>query len=109
MWGVPRGSWVIPGSDFRRRVAKPAKEKPAAPTDRDSVVRGVHHVLRSSVYEDCDFSVTDDYISVDLVYDSRDYVRFYQGQVKSMYPRNTRVRGTRVTIKFGDHPWARRR
>ena len=60
---------MIPGSDFRRRSAKPAKEKPSAPTDRDSVVKGVRHLLRSSVYEDCDFSVTDDYISVDLAYD----------------------------------------
>lgn len=71
-------------------------------TDKESVIKNVKHLLRKTLYEDSDFSVTDKYISVDMIYDSKDYVKFYQEQIKETYPLNTRVSGTRVYIYFGD-------
>ena len=52
----------------------PANKKPPgepAAADRDSVVAFVKHTLRTGVYESGDFEVADEYISIDLAYDSR--------------------------------------
>lgn len=84
-----------------RVPAKPAAEEPA-PRDRDSVVSFVKHTLRNSLYESGDFEVTDDYISIDLAYDSKSYVEFYQGAIAERYPEDTRLDGTRVTVYYGD-------
>lgn len=72
------------------------------PSDRNSVVEFVRKLLKRSLYEDCDFEVTDKYISIDLRYDSRSYVDFYQGQVSKAYPDNAKIEGTRITVYFGE-------
>ena len=94
--------------NFVGQAKKNSKEKPKAPTDRDSIIEGVRHILRNSVYEDDDFCVTEKYIRVDLKYDTRGFVKFYKEKIKSRYPGNTRASGTRITIHFGDNPWRRR-
>lgn len=79
---------------------EPAKEKPQAPTDRKSVEEWLRHLLRRGLYEDSDFCVTNEYITVDMCYDSKSYVKSYRDQIKARYPRHARFRGTKVTIHF---------
>lgn len=82
----------------------PKQDPPPAPasTDKDSVVTFLRRLLRRSLYEDSDFEVTQKYIKVDLLYDSKSYVKFYIDEVLKKYPNNTTINGTSVTIHFGE-------
>lgn len=71
------------------------------PTDKDSVLRFIKRLFKRSVYEESDFDLTDEYILIDLRYDSKDYVAFYQGEILRRYPVNTKLQGTCVTVNFG--------
>lgn len=79
------------------------RPKRQQPSDRDSIIASVKHILRSGLYESGDFEVTNKYISIDLTYDSKSYVEFYQRVIAGQYPGLTKIDGTRITVYFGDN------
>ena len=66
------------------------------------IVESVKKILERTLYEDSDFEITDEYISIDLVYDSKSYVSFYQERITERYANSIRLDGTRVTVYFGE-------
>ena len=72
------------------------------PTDRKSVIEYFKRQFKNSLYEECDFEVTDKYISIGLLYDSKSYVSFYQSLVSKRYPSNTKLQGSHITVYFGE-------
>lgn len=69
-------------------------------TDSESIVKFVKRLLKKSLYENSDFEVTKEYISIELRYNSKSYVSFYQKQIANKYPNNTKVIGNRITVYF---------
>jgi len=92
------------GRDEHAEEIRPYRPTPPVeiPEHGKPIVEFVKRELKHSLYEDSDFEITDEYISIDLVYDSRSYVSYHQERIQGRFPGRTRTDGTRVTVHFGE-------
>ncbi|MBD3260623.1 MAG: hypothetical protein GF334_02930 [Candidatus Altiarchaeales archaeon] len=84
---------------FSPKSANKQKESPPEPT-RSEIIAGLKKILSYGIYEDSDYEVTEDYIRVDLAYDTKGTVDSYQERLRSRYPGRVSVDGTITTIDF---------
>ena len=79
---------------------KVKEEEPPKPLVPDKIIDIVKNVLRFGLYEDGDFEVTQEYIRVDLAYDTASTVDSYQDRLKAKFPGRVNIDDTITTIFF---------
>lgn len=78
----------------------PNRDEPPPEPTRDEVIAGLKKVLDYAVYEESDYEITEEYVRIDLAYDSKGTVDSYQGRLKDKYPGRVTTDGTITTIYF---------